>query len=174
MTCTPRTVSIRERMASTPVGSDRHSAVSLRAGACLMLPMWNCCQYQCCQFPIVPSYNLLHWKLELALATFSHWQHSPTPLRAHHARNDSRFRDKFPEKVVKKLYVFPVLPCPLVSCDVLPITSRTKSHRSSYLLRDMSLSAVNLAPPPPPFQPPHWGQPRGLRTSAAVFNSHIL
>ena len=38
------------------------------------------------------------------------------------------------------------MPCHLVSCDVLPITSRTKSHRSSHLLWDMSRYAVNLAP----------------------------
>ena len=68
MTCTPRTVRIRDRMASTPVGSGRHSAVSPRwqfnvANVELlprpMLPVPNC--------PIIPPPSL-----EIGIG---HWQH---------------------------------------------------------------------------------------------------
>ena len=71
-------------------------------------------------------------------------------LNAHSEELNATMRHHGTELVAFTLgsdLIFPRMPCPHVSCDVLPITSRTKSHRSSYLLRDMSLYAVNLATP---------------------------
>ena len=84
MTCTPRTVRIRERIESTPVGSGRHSALPLRADAGML------------SFFLAISFLF-------RLAAIRAPVPCRTPLRAHHTRNDSRFRDNFPEKSCKKI-----------------------------------------------------------------------